>query len=109
MYMSKDISTANKSLSISDDLYTGNEYFANKNPIPETLKEIGALSISSKSVTNLPDDLKIGEILKNYTEDPIKLDPILNNIPIIGDQEEKKRRKPWLKRIFRKEINKWKY
>ena len=75
-------------LSISDDLYTGNEYFANKNPIPETLKEIGALSISSKSVTNLPDDLKIGEILKNYTEDPIKLDPILNNIPIIGDQEE---------------------
>ena len=96
-------------LSISDDLYTGNEYFANKNPIPETLKEIGALSISSKSVTNLPDDLKIGEILKNYTEDPIKLDPILNNIPIIGDQEEKKRRKPWLKRIFRKEINKWYY
>ena len=100
-------------LSISDNLYTGNEYFANKNPIPETLKEIGALSIASKSVTNLPDGLKIGEILKNYTEDPIKLDPILNNIPIIGDQEEKeeekKIKKPWLKRIFRKEINKYYY
>jgi len=85
------------------------EYPANKIPIPETLKQIGFLYVSSKSVTNLPDDLKIGEILKNYTEDPIKLDPILNNIPIIGDQEEKKRRKPWLKRIFRKEINKWYY
>ena len=89
------------------------EYPANKIPIPETLKQIGFLYVDSKSVTNLPDDLKIGEILKNYTEDPIKLDPILNNIPIIGDQEEKeeekKIKKPWLKRIFRKEINKYYY
>ena len=85
------------------------EYPANKNPIPETLKKIGSLFIGSKNITNLPDDLKIGEIFENYSEDPIKLDPILNNIPIIGDQEKKKRKKPWLKRIFRKEINKYYY
>jgi len=87
------------------------EYLSNKIPIPETLKQIGFLTIMSKSVTNLPDNLKIGEILKNYTEDPIKPDPILNNIPIIGDQEgdkeKNKIRKPWLKRIFRKEKNKY--
>ena len=83
------------------------EYPANKNPIPETLKKIGSLFIGSKNITNLPDDLKIGEIFENYSEDPIKLDPIVNNIPIIGDQEKKKRKKPWLKRIFRKEINKY--
>ena len=82
---------------------------ANKNPIPETLKKIGYLFINSKNITNLPDDLKIGEIFENYSEDPIKPDPILNNIPIIGDQEKKKRKKPWLKRIFRKEINKYYY
>jgi hypothetical protein len=91
-------------LNISDDLYNGNEYFANKNPIPETLKEIGALSITSKSVTNLPDNLKIGEIFQNYTADPIKLDPIINNIPNMGDLiKPDKIKKPWLKRIFSKE------
>jgi len=86
---------------------------ANKNPIPETLKNIGSLVIRSKSITNLPDNLKIGEIFENYSEDPIKLDPIINNpttIPISGnDIEVKKRKKPWLKRIFRKEENKYYY
>jgi len=84
---------------------------ANKNPIPETLKNIGSLVIRSESITNLPDNLKIGEIFENYSEDPIKLDPIINNpttIPISGnDIEVKKRKKPWLKRIFRKEENKY--
>ena len=79
------------------------EYPANKNPIPETLKDIGSLFIGSKNVTNLPNDLKIGEIFENYTADPIKPDRILNNIPIVGDLIKHRVKKPWLKRIFSKD------
>ena len=82
---------------------------ANKNPIPETLKNIGALLINSKNITNLPDDLKIGEIFENYSLDPIKPDPILSNTST-GDEQDKLikvRKKPWLKRIFSK--TKWEY
>ena len=82
---------------------------ANKNPIPETLKNIGHLVIRSESITNLPDNLKIGEVFENYSLDPIKPDPILNNVPI-GDEQDKlikMRKKPWLKRIFSK--TKWEY
>ena len=87
----------------------GDKIPANKNPIPETLKNIGNLVIQSESITNLPDNLKIGEVLENYSLDPIKPDPILNNIPI-GDEQDKlikMRKKPWLKRIFSK--TKWEY
>lgn len=75
---------------------------ANKNPIPETLKNIGSLAINSKIITNLPDNLKIGEIMENYTLDPIKPNPILNNTPP-NDEIWKFRKKPWLRRIFSKE------
>jgi hypothetical protein len=96
-------------LSIQDNIYVSGETPANKNPIPETLKNIGSLSINSKIITNLPDNLKIGEIMENYTLDPIKPDPIINNISISDDQDKliKMRKKPWLKRIFSKD--KWEY
>ena len=87
----------------------GDKIPANKNPIPETLKNIGNLVIQSESITNLPDNLKIGEVFENYSLDPIKPDPILNNVPI-GDEQDKiikMRKKPWLKRIFSK--TKWEY
>jgi hypothetical protein len=92
-------------LLIQDNIYVSWETPANKNPIPETLKNIGSLSINSKIITNLPDNLKIGEIMKNYTLDPIKPDPIINNIFTIKVDKLQKRykRKPWLKRIFSKD------
>jgi hypothetical protein len=91
-------------LIINDNLRSEPGVPANKNPIPKTLKNIGGLVIRSQSITNLPDDLKIGEIFENYSLDPIKPDPILNNIPI-GDEQDKlikMRKKPWLKRLFSK-------
>jgi hypothetical protein len=88
-------------LSIRDN--ADSETPANKNPIPESLKKIGSLSINSKSITNLPDNLKIGEIMENYTEDPIKPDIIINSIPVVSEKSKTKKKKPWLKRIFSKE------
>ena len=92
-------------LSIVDNIYSGSP--ANKNPIPESLKAIGSLYINSESITNIPNGLKIGEIMENYTADPIEPEAIISNVPIVGDdlKKLKKRKKPWLKRIFSKD--KW--
>jgi len=92
-------------LSIIDNIDSGSP--ANKNPIPESLKSIGSLYINSKIITNLPDNLKIGEIMENYRLDLIEPEPIISNVPIVGDdlKKLKKRKKPWLKRIFSKD--KW--
>jgi hypothetical protein len=89
-------------LSIKDH-YEG--IMANPDPLPGSLKNIGSLSINSESITKIPDNLKIGEIMENYRLDPIKPDPIINSIPLEPEELQiiKKKKKPWLKRIFSKE------
>lgn len=91
-------------LTIDDDYYQ--ETSASESPIPNSLKEIGELIIESESITKIPDDLKIGEIMENYFVDPVAPDPVINNI--MPKELEKTvtvrmEKKPWLKRIFSKE------
>ena len=88
-------------LYIEDNPYTGTGAIADT--IPKNLKKIGNLSISSSGITSIPDDLKVGEIMENYEDDPIVIDPIINSIPVVDEKTLKKKKKPWLKRIFSKE------
>jgi len=88
-------------LLIIDNIDSGSP--ANKNPIPEFLKNIGSLYINSESITDIPNGLKIGEIMENYTADPIIPDVIINSIPFEEEKLKTKKKKPWLKRIFSKE------
>jgi len=91
-------------LSISDDPEYGAATML-KIPIPETLKSIGELTISSPNITSLPDNLSIGEIKELYVadvpppevkkvEDKIKTETN-EIIPVTG-----KKKRPWWKRFF---------
>jgi hypothetical protein len=91
-------------LSLNDDQGYGPATIL-KIPIPETLKSIGELTISSPTITSLPDNLTIGEIKENYVadvpppevkkvEDKIKTETE-EIIPVTG-----KKKRPWWKRLF---------
>jgi hypothetical protein len=91
-------------LSLNDDQEYGPATIL-KIPIPETLKSIGELTISSPTITSLPDNLTIGEIKENYVadvpppevkkvEDKIKTETE-EIIPVTG-----KKKRPWWKRLF---------
>jgi hypothetical protein len=89
-------------LSLNDDWEYGPATIL-KNPIPETLKSIGELAISSPTITSLPDNLSIGEIKENYFVDPPPVetryvDDKIESEEIITNQGKKKR--PWWKRLF---------
>ena len=76
-----------------------------KIPIPETLKSIGELYISSPTITSLPDNLTIGEIKENYIADVPSPEVKKVEDKIETETEEiisvtGKKKRPWGKRLF---------
>jgi len=75
----------------------------NKNFIPKSLKEIGALYLSSPEITSIPDDLIIGNMKSKIVTLEKKPLNLLKVIPQVKDDFLVMKKKPWIKRIFSKE------
>lgn len=91
-------------LGLTDDWEYGQATIL-KIPIPETLKSIGELYISSPTITSLPDNLNIGEIRENYVVDPpsTEIEDVENKIETETDEiisVTVKKKRPWWKRLF---------
>lgn len=75
----------------------------NKNFIPKSLKEIGALYLNSQEITAIPDNLQVGNMKSKIITLEKKPLNLLQITPQVEYDFVTMKKKPWIKRIFSKE------